>query len=84
MFLFVLLQTGFSFFPTLCVFPGKVQAAGAVLHLVVPARGFLLSYRVLKMPVVPCYPGYVRARTGDGTHFKMALPVLCPLLPSHC
>ena len=34
-------------------------SSGAVFHLVVPARDFGLSHRMLKMPVVPCYPEYV-------------------------
>ena len=47
-------------FSTLCIFFRQGAGSGAVFHLVVSARDFRGSYRMLQMPVAPCCPEYVR------------------------
>ena len=49
-----------GFFLNAVFFFRQAAGSGAVFHLVVSARGILRSYRMLKMPVVPCYPVNVR------------------------
>ena len=57
--LFIGCKRGAGVFNAVCFFR-QGAGSGAVFHLVVSARGFRRSYRMLKMQVVPCYPEYVR------------------------